>query len=243
MGCVQSTNILNIKNLKEMTHMENEKSRFWLDKKQRLWKVHKENDLNTITQQILNNQRLRELSNAEPFLLLPDKIIKIDDYHFGMRSPLAETDLFDILNRPFNIDIVAKGLENIRQAIHFLHSNGIAHRDIKTENIIIVNGRFKLIDFDFARQSKHFYLCGTKGYICPFHEEWSCSTSEKSERMDYYAFGVAIWHVFYQASIHKMIRSVPKNMDLFNQEMFTSSPWNELAAIALNCCKKIPMLK
>jgi len=243
MGCVQSANILNINNLKEMTHMENNKSRFWLDKKQRLWKVHREDDPSTITYQIENNERVFKLPGAKPFLLLPDKILRLDDYNFGIRSPLAEKDLFDTLRHPFDINVIVKGLLQIVQAIHFLHLNGIAHRDIKAENIIITNDTFKLIDFDFASKSEHFHLCGTKGYICPFHEKWSCSETEKSKRMDYYAFGVVIWHVICESSLHRMIRPVRLEKCLSGQEVFTISPWNELAVIAQNCCQECPTLE
>jgi serine/threonine protein kinase len=242
MGCVQSINILNIKNLKEMTHMGNKKSTFWLDKKQRLWKIHTEEASNIITQQIENNKRIQLLKGVADFLLVADKMIRISPLYYGMRSPLAETDLFDVLHKPFDIIRVQNGLKQIARAIRFLHSRGIAHRDIKTENIIIHKGNFKLIDFDYAYESKEFHLCGTEGYICPFHPKWTCSDSKKSERMDYYAFGITIWHVFAQAAVHKMIRPIQLDRCLAGQEIFMISPWNTLALMARCCCREIPEL-
>jgi serine/threonine protein kinase len=58
--------------------------------------------------------------------------------------------------------------------LHFLHSQGLAHRDIKPRNIIFVNGEPKLADVglvtDAHRSPQEVTLVGTPGYMPPAPE-------------------------------------------------------------------------
>lgn len=60
--------------------------------------------------------------------------------HMEIGRPLnvAKTD-------PFRL------LVNVGAGLQFLHANGIMHRDVKPQNIIVVRGVHKLIDFGLAR--------------------------------------------------------------------------------------------
>lgn len=56
--------------------------------------------------------------------------------------------------------------------IKYLHCNGICHRDLKLDNLIIgKNSEVKIIDFGFSLRSspgqKVKLLCGTPSYIAP----------------------------------------------------------------------------
>ena len=53
--------------------------------------------------------------------------------------------------------------------MHYLHKNGIMHRDIKLENIMQDSkGTLKLIDFGLATyDDQRLTKCGTPGYIAP----------------------------------------------------------------------------
>jgi len=58
------------------------------------------------------------------------------------------------------------------QVIGYLHSNGIVHRDLKLENILLdSDGYLKLIDFGLSTivEEGHyaFTLCGTPEYLSP----------------------------------------------------------------------------
>lgn len=67
----------------------------------------------------------------------------------------------------------AKIFTQIMQALSYCHSQNVAHRDIKLENIILSqSGHIKLIDFGFATISPHKYkqsylYCGTPNYMAP----------------------------------------------------------------------------
>lgn len=59
--------------------------------------------------------------------------------------------------------------QQVIEALCYLHSVGVAHRDIKTDNVILgAGGVLKLIDFGFAttvaRGESH---CGTPNYMAP----------------------------------------------------------------------------
>lgn len=57
----------------------------------------------------------------------------------GNQVPDEELDVLQLMKQVF-------------EALAFLHGNGIAHRDIKQENIMLNGGSVKLINFGFAME-------------------------------------------------------------------------------------------
>ena len=68
-----------------------------------------------------------------------------------------------------------------------MHSRGIAHRDLKLDNILLNIDKVKIIDFGFAIQSEKETLqrtwCGTPHYMCP----------DIVKRVPYNPFAADIW--------------------------------------------------
>lgn len=77
-------------------------------------------------------------------------------------------------------------------ALDFLHSNKIIHKDIKPENVMIDNsGNVRLIDFDASRlykpyKSEDTVILGTTGYAAP--EQYGVNQTD--QRTDIYSLGV-----------------------------------------------------
>lgn len=95
-----------------------------------------------------------------------------------------------------SLEIVDQFLKQMLPAIKLLHQNNIAHRDIKTKNIIYNpdTGIFTLIDFGLACINDCSSLSGSLNYILP--SIWNGEIPrnlESYKRSDSYALGVCLY--------------------------------------------------
>lgn len=75
-------------------------------------------------------------------------------------------------NRKMKLSEVRRLFKMIMEAVEFVHSSNVVHRDIKLENILIdKKGKIKLIDFGFSigcsKSRKLKMFCGTPSYMAP----------------------------------------------------------------------------
>lgn len=118
-------------------------------------------------------------------------------------------ELFEYLlhsKSKFDERLVMYVMNNVLDAISFMHSKGVAHRDLKPENILLDKEfTLKIADFGFA---KYFFKhdqrmkmrteLGTRGYMAP---EISRNAAEASranrrsydEKVDTFALGVILF--------------------------------------------------
>lgn len=227
--------------------LNTKKSYFYRDRREHLWKLRKDRHVEELREVYHNNMRAFLLP-ANHFLLQPMAIHKLTKTAFAIKMRHANTDLYEFMDKSFDVRDITKALRDVAEAIHWLHGRHLAHRDIKPENIVRHKGRWKLIDFDFCSPIEHFVHCGTECFACPpdVTKNWPGSLSDSSKRGDVYAFGKMILMILWAAGDAGYIKQRRVIWVMFHKSYVTSinldiepkwQPWLDIATI---CCDKIP---
>ena len=133
-------------------------------------------------------------------------------------------------------------------AIHYIHSNGVVHRDIKTSNIKInASGEVKLLDFgiatelDAARLTKEGSWIGTLQYLAPEQ----LSGERGGAPVDIWALGILLYEMmtgrlpFSGDTVSGVMRQVNAGKYVAPIEHNTALP-PEADAIIQRCLQKKP---
>lgn len=172
---------------------------------------------------------------SEVYMLLPSlSHPNIADVYEAVRTKYGVTVLEEYIDGQTIGEYLRDGLyspSGVRQvigclcdALAFLHSYRIIHKDIKPENVMIDNsGNVKLIDFDAARlykpyQSEDTTMLGTAGYAAP--EQYGLNQTDS--RSDIYALGVLM---------NVMLTGEPPERKLYN---------GRLRKVILKCIQTVP---
>lgn len=149
------------------------------------------------------------LSLAQEFRILATmrhpNIISVLDYGFDAdRAPYFTMELLPnaqtITQYAQNLDEKArvKLLIELLQALEYLHRHRITHRDLKPDNVLVAEGRVRVLDFglstnDGSQAFEDDQIAGTLGYIAP---EILRSEFPPSERSDLYSVGIIAYQIF-----------------------------------------------
>ena len=173
-----------------------------------------EKDLNNLRQEIEILRRLKH----ENIILLLDAFETPQE--FCLVTEFAQGELFEILEDDKNLpeSEVRKIAQQLVNALYYLHSNRIIHRDMKPQNILLsANGVIKLCDFGFARamSSNTVVLTSIKGtplYMAPELVQ----EMPYNHTVDLWSLGVILYELylgqppFYTNSIYSLIQLIIK---------------------------------
>lgn len=131
-------------------------------------------------------------------------VIEVGDHQFIVMEYIDGTTLKVQIEKtklektPKEIGEVLRYAIQIAEALHEAHSNGILHRDIKSENIMVSRkNQIKVMDFGIAKLKDAFKLTkststvGTLAYMAPE----KIKGHQGDERSDIFSFGVVLYEM------------------------------------------------
>jgi serine/threonine protein kinase len=150
----------------------------------------------------------------------------------------------------YSADTILKWMYQVCDGLHFAHENGVVHRDIKPDNLILLkNGTVKITDFGIARleqsemvKTKDQTFMGTIYYCSP---EQLREFKSIDRRTDIYSSGVVLYQLltgtlpFHEASIAETIDSIINGEPVPPRKIAPEIPVR-LERIVLKCLAKDP---
>lgn len=123
------------------------------------------------------------------------EFFETDFYYHVVMEYLEGRELFGMLtNKEFAYDeqTICGIMQQLLSAIQFMHTNGIMHRDLKSENVIYTGKQIVLIDFGnsklFNSSKKQKDLVGTSFYIAP-----EVIKGSYNEKCDVWSAGIVLY--------------------------------------------------
>jgi len=154
-------------------------------------------------------QVLKSIHNEKCLEIIED--IETDDYFYIVSEYLAGYDLFEQAYRHlFTETEILQVIQQVLQALEYLHKNGMAHRDVKLENIVFCkpcrsdfslrSTEVKLIDFGLAYsesiEQRNFRAIDNPGTIRCRAPEVITEFCYDPRKADMWALGVLTYILF-----------------------------------------------
>ena len=156
------------------------------------------------------------------------EIVEIADSHSQIFQFMRFAEHGDLLHRlwkaPFEQSIAFRVIDQILSAVEYLHANGIVHRDIKLENILLSKHTgAKLCDFGLASITFNGIVsgnCGSFEYSAP---EAIKQPTFNGFKADMWSVGVVIYAIFARR-LPFNVPAVAPGMDPADREIDYSQP-------------------
>lgn len=152
---------------------------------------------------------------------------------------------------PLSAYDAARYTQEVADAIHYAHEQGVLHRDLKPSNVLVdKSGRARVTDFGLAKRVESDVeltatgqVMGTPGYMSP--EQAMGETSEVDRRSDVYALGAVLYALLTReapfrgestmATLMQVVHKKPRPLHEINPDADAA-----LERICLKCLEKDP---
>ncbi|CDU20903.1 CAMK protein kinase [Plasmodium yoelii 17X] len=123
-----------------------------------------------------------------------------EGYVYLVLEYLKGGELFEYINNngPYSEQLAKKAMKRVLIALEALHSNGVVHRDLKMENLMLENvndpSSLKIIDFglaSFLNSPSMSMRCGSPGYVAPEILRYS----SYGTKVDIFSLGVILYNI------------------------------------------------
>ena len=128
-------------------------------------------------------------------------IFILSGYVAGITLDAHVKEQLNYLSHKDKTEKISNELCNVLDALQYLHSRGVVHRDVKPSNIMIENGSVvKLMDLGIARLNggnkySSFGFIGTPQYAAPEQILRDSDNTEINAQTDIYALGVTYYEL------------------------------------------------
>jgi serine/threonine protein kinase len=189
---------------------------------------------------------------AHPHIVVVHDVGQCGDQHyFAMEYVEGESLAQRIRQGPCSFSTTAEHVEQVAQAVHFAHQNGVVHRDVKPSNVLIdPSGRARVTDFGLAKHIDRGQeltltgqIMGTPAYMAP--EQITNSRGQIGPACDVYALGALLYELLtgrppfrgrdHFETLLQVLECDPQSPRLLNPNV----P-RELEMICLKCLEKQP---
>lgn len=199
-----------------------------------------------IDKNIYDNDVIDEIECAQHLICYRDSVFLNDSYSI-ITNYIKGKNLSEFVERYrpiLNYDNKINITKQILSGLITLHTLGIAHRDIKLENIIYdqENKYITIIDMGFAcflEQGDYAFKKGTVGYMPP--EFYIENDFIDYKAVDMYAFGIVIYELF--ADQYIVIQDGVNKFYKLSNESINKISNNHIIHLVNNCITDDPALR